>query len=117
MELSIYNLHAHAFGILHMKSGVDVFFRSQAAALEFLGHGFLVELLDAEGEMVHEAGRTFVVKRDYRFRSSHADDLVRFILTHDRQAEDIAVKRDRLRQICDLNADVIDLRRFEGGFL
>src|SRR4029078_13713289 len=58
------NLNADSFRIYDMKPGIQVIFRSNPAGLQLPCHGFLVEILDSDREVIHQTGRIFVVQRD-----------------------------------------------------
>jgi len=111
------DLNAHAFRILDVEARVEIVFRSYAELLQLPGHRFAIELLDADREMVHQAGRALVVKRNQGLRHAEAHDFVGFILADYRESENLFIKGDRPRQIGDLNAHVVDPRPFDDGAL
>ena len=96
-----------------MKPGVQVLFGSQPVLFQNSRYRFPVEPLDANRIVIDQSRRAFVVERDDGSYHPKPHDLVRFVLTHHGQTEHILIEGRRSRQVCNLNADVVDLGPFE----
>ena len=92
-----------------MKTGVKVLFGSQPMLFQNSRDRIPVEPLDANRKVIDQSRRAFVVERDDGSSHPKPHDLVRFVFTYHRQTEHILIKRRRARQVCDLNADVVNL--------
>jgi len=96
-----------------MEPRIQVVFRIRPACFQLPRHGVLVEVLDPDGEVIHQACGTPVVQRDEHLRPhSQAHDFVGLVFTHGRQSEHLLIKSDGTRQIADLDAHVVNLRGF-----
>src|SRR5712691_7171231 len=101
------DLNTDSLRVFNMKPRVEVLFRICPARFEFPRHSFLVELLDADREVIHYTSGTLVVERNQSLPYSEAHDLVGLVFTHHRQSEHLLVKGNRTRQIAHLNAHVV----------
>src|SRR5580704_12807321 len=111
------NLHVEPFRILDVKTRVHVLFGARPVQLQFARDRFLIEVLHANREVVDEARRTLVVKRNQRLGDPEAHDFVVFVLAHHSKTEKLLVEINGTLQVVDLNADVIDFYAFETGVL
>ena len=75
-----HDLDRNSFGILNMKSPIEIVLGFQAMLRERSRDGFCLEAIDGDREMIHDAGRVLVVEGNDGSSRSHADDFVGLVL-------------------------------------
>src|SRR5262245_19377296 len=88
------DLNGEALGIAHEEAVVEILLGGQTVLGELGCHGFAIEVVDRNREVVDDADGRLAVQRDDDARDAHANDLVLFVLVQDLEPEDLLVELD-----------------------
>ena len=112
-----YDLDIYSFRVFDMKTGVQVVFRRSSPFVQLARDDFPIEPLDADRKVIHQASGALVMERNQNLSRPETHNLVRLVLTHNRQAEHPLIKGNGTRQITDLDAHVVNLSPLDAGLL
>src|SRR5258705_7701125 len=104
------DLHADPVGILDVQSGIVALQGSRTTLCQIAPSGLRGETRYPDGEVVDHAGRASIVERDQHLGVTEANNSLRPVLAHHREAEHSSIKIDGALQVRDMKADVVDIR-------